>query len=165
MFEIHLSIISECREEIQSIPVGLETPLLTVGEILKELLEIDLKDDSLYCQLEIIHNNLVCWSLYNPNTGVFDHWDGDTDKMEDPFLQEMEEIRQSLHSLIEVEICDREDIERTVDFAKRFHLCTPSGERKIFSWDDKFIYTACGHRDHINTAYFRHIYIGDERLF
>lgn len=164
MFEINLSI-GTGTEEIHSIPVGLETPLQTVGEILRELSEIDLKDNSLFCQLEVIHNNLVCWSLYNPNTGVFEFWDGDKDKMEDLFLQEMTEIRRTLHALIEVEIFDIEDIEKTVDFAKRFHLCTPSGERKIFSWDNKFIYTACGHREHINTAHLRHIYLGDQRLF
>ena len=164
MFEINLSI-GTGTDEIHSIPVGLETPLLTVGEIIRELSEIDLKGSSLYCQLEIAHNNLVCWSLYNPNTGVFEFWDGDKDKMEDLFLQEMIEIRQSLNSLIEVEIYDLEDIEGTVDFAKRFHLCTPSGERKIFSWDSEFIYTACGDYTHIKDALFRQVYIGDERLF
>ena len=166
MFEINLSI-GTGTEETHSIPVGLETPLLTVGEILKELSEIDLKanESSLYCQLEIIHNNLVCWSLYNPITGVFDNWDGDKDKMEDLFLQEMIEIRQTLNTLIESEIFDREDIEEEDEFTKRFHLCTPNGERKIFSWDDEFIYTACGYWCLISKAHFRHIYVGDERLF
>ena len=168
MFDINLSI-GTGTEETHSIPVGLETPLLTVGEILKELSEIDLTCKSnqsrTFCQLEIIHNNLVCWSLYNPNTGVFDNWDGDKDKMEDIFLQEMIEIRQTLNTLIEVQIYDREDIEDTADFAKRFHLCTPMGERKIFSWDNEFLYTACGYCEEIRTAHLRHIYVGDERLF
>ena len=162
MFETNLSI-GTGTEEIHSIPVGLETPILTVGEIIRELSEIDLT--GFYCQLEIIHNNLVCWSLYNPNTGVFEHWDGDKDKMEDLFLQEMIEIRQSLNTLIENTIYDIEDIEDIEEFTKRFHLCTPKGERKIFSWDNEFLYTACGYCEEIRTSHFRHIYVGDERLF
>ena len=162
MFNINLSI-GTGTEETHSIPVGLETPLLTVGEIIRELSEIDLT--GFYCQLEIIHNNLVCWSLYNPNTGVFDHWDGDKDKMEDLFLQEMIEIRQSLNTLIEADLFDREDIENIEEFTKRFHLCTPKGERKIFSWDNDFLYTADGISVLISKAHLRHIYVGDERLF
>lgn len=166
MFETNLSI-GTGTEETHSIPVGLETPLLTVGEILRELSKIDLIENGslLYCQLEIIHNNLVCWSLYNPTSGIFEVWDGDKDKMEDLFLQEMIEIRQSLNTLIEDTIYDREDIEDIEEFTKRFHLCTPKGERKIFSWDNEFIYTACGYYEKITTACFRHTYVGDERLF